>query len=125
MVVDRPLKRSGAPPAVNPDAIFSSPPVIVGGVRKRETGTELKELVFEETHGTKRERESFFLMGFDELDSFFMIITERRRVEDLKRGGLPTSNYRSDFGVRNVSVCRIGATMYAAETYLPLDSLVI
>jgi hypothetical protein len=24
MVVDRPLKKSGAPPAVNPDAIFSS-----------------------------------------------------------------------------------------------------
>jgi hypothetical protein len=23
MVVDRPLKKSGAPPAVNPDAIFS------------------------------------------------------------------------------------------------------
>lgn len=43
----------------------------VGGVRKRETETELKELVFEETHGTKRERESFFLRGFDELDSFF------------------------------------------------------
>lgn len=49
-------------------------------VRKRETETEteLKELVFEETHGTKREKERVsFLMGFDELDSFFMIITER------------------------------------------------
>jgi hypothetical protein len=83
MVVDRPLKKSGAPPAVNPDAIFSffSPRVCVcGGVRKRETETELKELVFEETHGTKRERESFFLSFFlevfNELDSFFMIITE-------------------------------------------------
>jgi hypothetical protein len=82
MVVDRPLKKSGAPPAVNPDAIFSffSPRVCVcGGVRKRETETELKELVFEETHWDKeRKREflSFFLEVFNELDSFFMIITE-------------------------------------------------
>ena len=65
-------------------SLFHSLSLVIGeefsSVRKRETETEteLKELVFEETHGTKREKERVsFLMGFDELDSFFMIITER------------------------------------------------
>lgn len=53
-MVDRP-KKSGAPVPVNPDAISSLLFVIGRWFEKRELKKE--GTVFEETHGTKRERE--------------------------------------------------------------------
>jgi hypothetical protein len=70
---------AGGKPRCHLLLLFSKSMRLWGSEKERETETELKELVFEETHWDKeRKREflSFFLEVFNELDSFFMIITE-------------------------------------------------